>query len=76
MIVSTKTTKAKEFLDEWIRTTNFYDKLEGLVTTTLICGNALLEKLDENNIEDVLEVDMTTIASKKRDKWTPSSLFL
>jgi len=66
MVVTTEDQKAKDFLDEWIRRTGFYDKFEGLVQTLLITGNALLEKLDKQNIEDVEEVDMTTIMAKKR----------
>ena len=67
MIVTTENQEAKEFLEEWIRKTRFYDKFEGLVATILICGNALLEKLDKAKIEDVEEVDMTTIEAKQRD---------
>ena len=69
MIIKTKNPEAQKFLDEWVRTTNFYDKFESVVTTTLITGNAILEKLDENNIEDVEEVDMSTIVAKKRDEF-------
>lgn len=58
---------ATEFIEEWTRRTNFYDKFENLVTTILICGNGLLEKLSESEIEDVQEVDMSTIMSKKRN---------
>ena len=67
MVLTTEDQKAKDFLDEWVRRTGFYDKFEGLVATLLITGNALLEKLDGANIEDVMEVDMTTIISKKRN---------
>lgn len=67
MQIATKSKDAQEFLEEWARRTNFYDKFEGVVATTLICGNALLEKLSGNDIEDVEEVDMTTIIDKKRD---------
>ncbi len=66
LVVNTDDQEAKDFLEEWIRQTKFYDKFEGLVSTLLITGNALLEKLDKANIEDVEEVDMTTIESKKR----------
>jgi hypothetical protein len=34
----------------------------------LICGNAIFEKLDENKIEDIAEVDMATISGKKRNE--------
>ena len=66
MIITTENQEAKDMLDEWIRRTGFYDKFEGMVTTLLIMGNAILEKLDKQNIEDVEEVDMTTIMAKKR----------
>jgi hypothetical protein len=67
--VSCKSDEATKVLNDWIRNTNFYEKFENLVTTMLICGNSLLEKLDENDITDVLEVDMATIISKKRDEF-------
>lgn len=67
MTIQSKDQGATDFINEWIRKTNFYDKLEGVVTTTLICGNAILEKLDKSNIEDVEEVDMSTIIAKKRN---------
>jgi len=67
LVINTKNQEATDFLDEWVRQTNFYEKFEGIVTTTLICGNALLEKLSASNIEDTEEVDMTTIVSKKRN---------
>ena len=67
MTIQSKDQGATDFINEWIRNTNFYDKLEGIVTTTLICGNALLEKLDKSKIEDVEEVDMSTIIAKKRN---------
>jgi hypothetical protein len=66
MVITADDEAAKKEIDEWIRTTNFYNKFEGVVTTTLICGNALLERLDPNDTEDVQEVDMSTIVAKKR----------
>ena len=66
MVLNSENEQATEFLDEWIRRTNFYDKFENMVTTLLICGNSILEKLSENDTDDVSEVDMTTIFSKKR----------
>jgi hypothetical protein len=69
MNVTCKSDAATKFLEDWIKVTNFYEKFENLVTTTLICGNSLMEKLDEHNIDDVLEVDMTSIISKKRDEF-------
>jgi hypothetical protein len=69
MEVTCKSEEATKTLEDWIRRTNFYEKFENMVTTWLICGNALLEKLDENDIQDVLEVDMATIISKKRDEY-------
>ena len=67
MTVNSENEAAKTLIEEWIRATNFYDKFESLVTTVLITGNAILEKLDENDVQDVLEVDMSTIIAKKRD---------
>jgi len=64
-----KSESATEELKDWIRRTNFYEKFENMITTWLICGNALLEKLDEGDIQDVMEVDMSTIISKKRDEY-------
>jgi len=69
MEVTCKSEDVTEALNEWIRRTNFYEKFENMITTWLICGNALLEKLSPNDIQDVLEVDMSTIISKKRDEY-------
>ena len=60
MTLSCKSEKATEFLNEWVRRTNFYNKFENLTTTWLICGNALLEKLSQSETDDVEEVDMST----------------
>lgn len=67
MTFNSESEEATEFIEEWVRKTNFYDKFENLVTTILICGNGLLEKLSESDIQDVQEVDMSTIISKKRN---------
>lgn len=69
MNVTCKSEEAQKALSEWIRRCDFYDKFENMVTTILITGNAILEKLDENDTQDVLEVDMSTIVSKKRDSF-------
>ena len=69
MTVTCKSEAAQKQLDDWIRRTNFYDKFENLVTTILITGNGILEKLDEKDVQDVLEVDMSTVLSKKRDEF-------
>lgn len=69
MNIQAKSDAAQKVLDEWCRGTNFYNKFEGLVTTILITGNGLLEKLDENETEDVSEVDMSTIIGKRRDEF-------
>ena len=69
MTITCESEKATEFLEKWVRVTNFYEKFENLVTTNLMCGNAILEKLDENDITDVEEVDMKTIIAKKRDEF-------
>jgi hypothetical protein len=60
---------SKKLIEDWIRNTGFFDKWIGLVETTLTCGTSLLEKLDESQIIDVLEVDMKTIVGKKRDDY-------
>ena len=61
--------QAKKIIEEWNETVNMKDKLESLVNTLLICGNAIFEKLDDKNIQDVIEVDMSTITDKKRDEY-------
>ena len=60
---------AKKIIEDWNEMVNIKDKLEGLVNTLLICGNAILEKLDDKNIQDVIEVDISTITDKKRDEY-------
>jgi len=69
MIITSELDEAKDLLDEWVRRTDFYNKFEGLVTTLLICGNAIFEKLDTEDIEDVIEVDMASIMEKRRDEF-------
>jgi len=59
--------KAKDVIDTWNRANNFHEKFKGVVDSTLIAGNDLLEKLDEQTIQDVKEVDMRSIIKKKRD---------
>ena len=46
MVVSADMERAKKLIDEWIRQTDFYNKFENLVSTILITGNGILEKLD------------------------------
>ena len=50
--VTCKSEKATEMLQEWIRRTNFYEKFENMVTTWLICGNSLLEKLSKSGVKE------------------------
>ena len=69
MVITADNDEAKDLLDEWVRRTDFYNKFEGLVTTLLICGTAIFEKLDTQDIEDVIEVDMTSIVNKRRDEF-------
>lgn len=57
---------ATEFILKWVNDTDFYNKLENMTTTLLICGNSILERLSENDTQDVQEVDMSTIIAKKR----------
>ena len=61
--------ESAKIINDWIDTTNFKTKLESMGNTFLICGNAILEKLDDKNIQDVVEVDMSTITDKKRDEY-------
>jgi len=69
MVITSDNDEATEFLKEWVRRTDFYNKFEGLTTTLLICGTAIFEKLDTQDIEDVIEVDMTSIVNKRRDEF-------
>lgn len=66
MTITSDDDVATELIEEWNNNTNFYDKFENLVSTILITGNGILEKLDEKRIDDVEEVDMSTIMAKKR----------
>lgn len=59
--------EAKKIIEDWNDNTNFKTKLENMCNTFLVCGNSILEKLDDKNIQDVAEVDMTSIIAKKRD---------
>jgi len=68
MIITSDNDEAKELLDEWVRQTDFYNKFEGMVTSLLVCGNAIFEKLDTQDTEDVIEVDMKSIIDKRRDE--------
>lgn len=58
---------SKKLIEKWIDDTNFKNKLEDAGNTFLICGNMIFEKLDEKMIQDVAEVDMSSITAKKRD---------
>ena len=69
MTITCKSDKATEVLNDWVRNADFYNKFENMVTTCLITGNSILEKLDENDIQDVEEVDMQTIISKHRNEY-------
>lgn len=60
---------SKKIIESWNEKTGFFDKWVGMVETLLTCGPAILEKLDENQTIDVLEVDMKTIVGKKRDQY-------
>ncbi|MFM7796462.1 MAG: hypothetical protein ACKO7N_06835 [Candidatus Nitrosotenuis sp.] len=61
--------QAKELLDKWNEETQFFEKLQSIELTAEICGVALLEKLDENYLVDVAEVDMRSIVEKNRDNY-------
>ena len=69
MNITCKSDKATEVLNDWVRNADFYNKFENMVTTCLITGNSILEKLDENDIQGVEEVDMQTIISKHRNEY-------
>lgn len=66
MVVTSDDEQATKLIESWNDDNVFYDKFENLVNTILITGNGILEKLDENRIDGVEEVDMTTIVGKKR----------
>ena len=61
--------KAKKIIEDWNMMAKMNDKLESMCNTLLICGNAILEKLDDAITQDVAEVDMSTIIDKKRDEY-------
>lgn len=67
--INTDDEEAKKIIEDWNETTNFKTKLEAMGNTFLICGNSILEKLDDKLTQDVEEVDMTTITGKKRDEY-------
>ena len=69
IMINTDDEESKKLIENWIEATNFKTKLEAMGNTFLICGNSILEKLDERNIQDVVEVDMSTIIDKKRDEY-------
>ena len=58
---------AKAIIEDWNDKTQFEQKLRDAVYTWLATGTTLLEKLNEIQIRDVLEVDMRTIIGKKRN---------
>ena len=61
--------KSKKIIEDWNDRADFKTKLENMCNTFLVCGNAILEKLDDKNTQDVAEVDMTSIVAKKRDDY-------
>lgn len=67
--INTDDNEAKKIIENWNETTDFKTKFEAMGNTFLICGNSILEKLDEKTTQDVEEVDMTTITGKKRDDY-------
>ena len=69
IMINTDNEKAKKIIDEWIEVTDFKTKFEAMGNTFLICGNSILEKLDDKIIQDVSEVDMSSIVDKKRDEY-------
>src|SRR3990167_880378 len=69
IMINSDNEKAKKIIDEWIEVTDFKTKFEAMGNTFLICGNSILEKLDDKIIQDVSEVDMSSIIDKKRDEY-------
>ena len=69
IMINSDDESSKEIIENWIDSTDFKTKLENMGNTFLICGNSILEKLDEKNIRDVAEVDMSSILDKKRDDY-------
>lgn len=67
--INTDNEKAKKLIEDWMDMTDFKTKLESMGNTFLVCGNSILEKLDGKNIQDVVEVDMTSIVGKRRDDY-------
>lgn len=65
--INTDDENAKKLIEQWNDETGFYDKLDSVVMTWVICGVAMLEKLDEEKTVDVLEVDIRSITGKQRD---------
>jgi len=59
--------RAKQILEDWSSKVGFYNKLKSLVSTWLVCGNAMFEKLDEDTMQDIMEVRMSSIVDKKRN---------
>lgn len=67
IVINTDDEDAKKIIEDWMEVTDFKTKFEAMCNTFLICGNSILEKLDDKLIQDVAEVDMKTITGKKRD---------
>jgi hypothetical protein len=74
--INTEDEDAKKILEDWMQITDFKTKFEALGNTFLICGNAILEKLDDKIIQDVSEVDMSTITGKKRDEYGNTEYYI
>src|SRR3970040_1209211 len=47
IVINSDNEKAKRIIEEWIEVTDFKTKFEAMGNTFLICGNAILEKLDD-----------------------------
>src|SRR3990167_5430701 len=69
IMINSDNDKAKKIIDEWMEVTDFKTKFEAMGNTFLICGNSIFEKLDDKIIQDVVEVDMSSIIDKKRDEY-------
>lgn len=69
IVINSDDEEAKKIIEDWNDRTDFKTKLETMGNTFLVCGNAILEKLDEKSIMDVAEVDMSSIMGKERDEF-------
>ena len=63
--IKTQNQKAKKKIEKWLKDTDFENRLEDIVHSLVITGNAILEKYPM--MADVSEVDITTVKEIIRD---------